>query len=84
MIAYRVIVKVYCSDCSTKIVFDCPRCTFLKYRTVNNLLSLKSYLDKNYPSWAWMKVYEKSKNDTDGAFLKTFKNGVDVPLRRTL
>ena len=82
---YRVIAKVLCAKCESdkmlrkRIDTTCKECKFVKYTAREGLVKFTSFLNKQYPSWVWMNVFEYIKGE-NGRKLASFQKEKNEPI----
>ena len=81
---YRIITKVLCPTCESnrslrkRIDTTCKECNFVKYTSREGLVKFTKFLNKTYPNWVWMNVFEYIKGE-NGRKLASYQKGKNEP-----
>lgn len=85
-IRYRASIKVLCETCKKQkeikgfFDFKCQRCKglSLRYNNVNNIITFVEMIDKNFPDWEMIWIFEYIKGQDSGRLLATYRNWYNV------
>ena len=86
---YRATGKALCNECQSlkdqKRRFDtkCSNCRWFRYNNVNNLLTFRDLLNREFPNWVFFNVFKYIKGE-DGERLASYQRGKNEPTSKEL